>query len=213
MKKQNRFSNSSIIILILLRLTTCTVVKTSLANNLETTTDSDVIEYERPINKFFNKGINQVIDKDINKLKDNLKEDDHLENDEIEDLPDKNVPQKDRNVSDTIKTSNQTVDEYDEHSEIESTTTTSLFDNLNVTLPSLSRMIDMAEEGKLDILNQTQPRRILIDLNSNEEIIGPNDINKLFIDNDFDNHDFTDLLSAPGNYIYKISNYFTYNDI
>lgn len=88
----------------------------------------------------------------------------------------------------------------DEHSEIDSTTISPLFDSLNVTLPPLSRMIDLAEQGELDILNKTLPRRILIDMDTNEEIIGPNDIDRLLIDNDLDNNDFieTDILSSPG---------------
>ena len=88
----------------------------------------------------------------------------------------------------------------EEDSEIESTTVIPLFGGPNVTLPPLSRMIDLAEQGELDILNKTQPRRIQIDMDTNEEIIGPNDIDKLLIDNDLDNDDFieAEILSSPG---------------
>lgn len=134
------------------------------------------------------------------------------EDDEIEEVIGRDVrPPSDRSypgfsastadstANSSIHSENSTESAEDEHSEIDSTVT-SLFDSLNVTLPPLSRMIDLAEQGELDILNKTLPRRILIDMDTNEDIIGPNDIHKLLIDNELDNNDFieTDILSAPG---------------
>lgn len=185
-------------------------------------TDSD-IEYDKPVERSptINGGQHEttIYSDNESSLKSNASKDikeDNFEDDikigdlNVEDLTvDDFRNNKDDTNDEDIGDMNRSLDRYeiqndasdDDHSEIEVTTLASIFDNINFTLPSLSRMIDMSEQGELDILNKTHPRRLLIDMDANEEIIVANDIDKLSIDNELnfdDQDDYLNVLRAPG---------------
>lgn len=177
--------------------------------NEDLTTDSEIVDYDKPIEKSTNKSVSKKEKLIVLKELESKEEKDDIDdipvnsNDAFHDVTNDITNKKSVDTNETKQT-----DSYneDEDSEIEGTTFPPLLDSLNATLPSLSRMIDLAEEGQLDILNQTQTRRIILDLNSNEDFMGANDINRLSIEHDLDhgeNDDTleTDLLQSPGTYI------------
>lgn len=192
---KNRFLYFSIILLILNQ----SISNVFCVPNTQTTEPNlDLIEADKQKEQAFGE-LSGNEDLNFDNI-DNLEDDEQIEQ-IIERDTNSNETNSNKNTFD-IHSSINTTDDEDEHSEIENLTTlTPLFDNPNITLPSLSRMIDLKEQGEFDILNNSQTRRILIDLNSNEEIIGPNDIDKLFIDNDLNlDNEFieSDTLRSPG---------------